>query len=214
MTRDPRHPSGFALVIVLWTLALLALLCTELLTATRQDARRVRDQFEAAELEAAADGALRRAIFAMLDTSGGHWPVDGVRHAVQIDGVGIVIQIDDEASKMNPNLASVALLRALLTRVGADPVTAADAALSIAEWRDGTNLSDPPNAAAARYRASGLPYAPSGAPFVHLADLGAVLGMTPELLLRLKTAPDVFYRHRRGTVEARSHCHAGLGGDW
>jgi general secretion pathway protein K len=186
MKRNPAMQRGFALLIVLWTLALLALLGSQLLVTTRQDALRARNQFAAAEVAAAADGAVQRAIFALSDTSGRGWQADGVWHVLAIDGVGVAIRIEDEAGKVNPNLASVPLLQALLIEVGSDAATAARLAASIAEWRGATDLPRPMGDAELRYRASGLAYAPSGAPFEHLDELAAVLGMTPELLVRLK----------------------------
>ena len=48
------------------------------------------------------------------------------------------------------------------------------------------------NAVAARYAAAGRDYAPSGAPFANVRDLGAVIGMTPELLTRLRPHLTVF----------------------
>ena len=185
MTRDPAAQRGFAVLIVLWTLGLLALLGTHLLAVTRMDALRVRHQLDAAVVEAAADGAVRRAIFALLETSNGRWDADGVSHLMEINGVRVAIRIDDESSKVNPNLASAALLRALLIGVGADFVTAANTSTSIVEWRAATDVPGQPNAAVSRYRDSGRAYAPSGAPFTHFDELGAVLGMTPELLTRL-----------------------------
>jgi general secretion pathway protein K len=186
MTSGSVSQRGFASLFVLWTLALLALLGSHLLTITRMDARIARNQLDAAVVEAAANGALRRAIFAMLETSNRRWDADGVWRIVAINGVQVAVRVDDESSKINPNLASVSLMAALLTGVGADPATAANASASIVEWRMATDVPGQPNAVVTRYRASGRAYAPSGAPFTHFDELGAVQGMTPELLTRLR----------------------------
>ena len=186
MTRDPVSARGFAILIVLWTLALLSLLSSQLLMFTRQDARRVRSQLDAAAVAAAVDGALQRAIFATLDPSGGHWQADSSSHVLTINGTRVATRIDDESGKINPNLAPVPLLRALMTGVGADPAMAAEVSASIDEWRAVSDFATRPGNAALRYRAEGRAYAPSGAPFAHLDELGAVRGMTPELLARLK----------------------------
>ena len=186
MNRNRTMQRGFALLIVLWTLALLALLGSQLLMTARQDASQARNQFAAAEVAAAADGAVQRAIFALSDASGRGWQADGVWHVLTIAGVRVAVRIEDEAGKLNPNLASVPLLQALLIEIGADAATAAGLAAAIAEWRGATDLPRSMGNAELRYRASGLAYAPSGAPFEHLDELAAVLGMTPELLVRLK----------------------------
>ena len=66
MTRKATHVQrGFALLIVLWTLPLLALLGTQLLATSRQDTQLARNLLDAAVLEAAAkarcSGGLQRA---------------------------------------------------------------------------------------------------------------------------------------------------------
>jgi general secretion pathway protein K len=63
MTRSEAHQRGFALLVVLWTLALLALLGTQLLATSRQDTQLAHNRLDAAVLEAAANGAVQRAVF-------------------------------------------------------------------------------------------------------------------------------------------------------
>ncbi|HET6195891.1 MAG TPA: type II secretion system protein GspK, partial [Acetobacteraceae bacterium] len=135
MMRDVGRARGFALLIVLWTLALLALLGAQVLGTARQDARRARNLLDAAQVEAAADGAIERAIYRLLDRTSRHWSPDGTTRTLRTGQVSIAVRIDDEADKINPNLASVPLLQALLLQVGADQATAATVAASIIEWR-------------------------------------------------------------------------------
>jgi general secretion pathway protein K len=183
--RCPRQ-RGFALLIVLWTLALLALLGSTVLATARQDAQQARNQRDAAVLQAAAHGAMQQAIFWLLDNSNRHWPADDVPHPIRIGPALVVVRIQDENDKVNPNIASSDLLRALLVQVGANPMVAASVADAIVAWRLGGGGPGRPNATTALYAAAGRAYAPSGAPFGSLDELGNVLGMTPELLLRLR----------------------------
>jgi general secretion pathway protein K len=186
MTRGNARQRGFALLIVLWSLALLALLGTQLLSTSRQDTQVARNLLDAAVLEAAANGALQQAIFGVLDSSNRHWSPDGVVRTMRLGRALVAVQVDDEAGKVNPNLASAPLLQALLVQVGADPITAAAIAASIIEWRLASGTAGRPSAAAARYAAAGRDYAPTGAPFAGFDELGAVIGMTPGLLARLR----------------------------
>jgi general secretion pathway protein K len=78
------------------------------------------------------------------------------------------------------------LLQALLLEVGADPVVATGLATSIVQWRLGSGPAGRRNATFLRYQRAGLDYAPSGAPIDSIDELGAVIGMTPNLLARLK----------------------------
>jgi len=192
MTRSDVRQRGFALLIVLWTLALLALLGMQLLTTSRQDTQVARNLLDAATLEAAANGAVQQAIFSLLDSSSRRWSPDGLLHPVRFGRAVVGVRIEDEAGKVNPSIASAGLLQALLQQVGADAVTAAAVAASIVEWRLASGTPGGSNAVAARYAAAGRDYAPSGGPFANVGDLGAVIGMTPELLARLRPHLTVF----------------------
>ncbi len=189
--RDPRQ-RGFALLIVLWTLVLLALMGTQLLATARQGSQLARNLLDAAALEAAANGAVQQAIFGLLDSSNRHWNAGDATRIVRIGRAIIAVDIEDESDKVNPNFASAGLLQALLVQVGANPVTAAALAASIVEWRSAGGAPGRPDAATARYIAAHRDYAPSGAPFTSLDELEAVLGMTPDLLARLRPHLTVF----------------------
>jgi general secretion pathway protein K len=192
MSRAYADQRGFALLIVLWSLGLLALLGTQSLTSARQETQLARNLVNAAELEAAANGALQRAIFATLDMSNRHWDADSVTRMIRVGRVSVAVRVDNEAEKVNPNIASVAVLQALLTVIGADHGLAAGVAASIAEWRQPGGVPGRTNPSAARYVAAGRDYAPSGAPFTSLDEVGSVLGITPDLLARLRPHLTIF----------------------
>jgi len=183
---------GFVLLVVLWTLALLALLGTQLAATSRQDMRLARNLLDAASLEAAANGAVQRAIFNLLDSSSQRWAADGTPHIIRLGRSLVAVQVEDEADKVNPSIASPALLQALMQQVGADPKTAASVAASIVEWRLAGGIPNRPSAVAVRYASAGRDYAPSGAAFASVGELSNVLGMTPELLARLRPHLTVF----------------------
>jgi general secretion pathway protein K len=147
---------------------------------------------DAAELEAAASGAVQQAIFANLDTSNKHWDADSITRVIRVGRVPVAVQLDDEAEKINPNIASVALLQALMTALGTDRVTAAVVAASIAEWRQASAVAGRADAVTARYVAARREYAPPGTPFANLDELEAVFGMTPDLLARLRPHLTIF----------------------
>jgi general secretion pathway protein K len=175
-----------ALLAVLWALGLLALLGAMLLAIARHDAWRGNEQRNAAATEAAARGALQHAIFALLDPSPAGWRADGVWRRVTISGIRVAIRIDDEAIKVNPNLAEAPLLRALLMVLGADPAAAMSLAASMIDWRSAVDAPERRGAPLARYQQAGGGYAPAGGPFSRLDELGVVPGMTPEMLARLR----------------------------
>jgi len=183
---------GFALLIVLFALAMLALLGSTVLATARQDVQIARNLREAAVLRAAAHGAVQQAIFRVLDQSTQHWAADDIARTIRIGDSLVIVRVASENDKVNPNTASLPLLRALLAQVGADPTTAQREAEAIVAWRLASGLSGKPDATTAQYIAAGLAFGPSGAPFADLDELGAVMGMTPALLARLRPHLTVF----------------------
>lgn len=192
MTHATARENGFALLIVLWALAMLALLGSTVLVTARQDAQVARNLREAALLRAAAHGAVQQAIFRVLDPSAQHWAADDIPRAIRIGDSLVIVRVENENDKVNPSIASVPLLRALLVQVGADPVTAEREAEAIAAWPLGGGVPGQPDATTAQYSAAGLAFAPPGGPFANLDELGAVMGMTPALLARLRPHLTVF----------------------
>lgn len=182
---DQRGQRGFALLIVLWAMVMLSFVATRV-TASGHGAVLVAANLRnAAVVEAAADGAVQEAIFRMLDTSAARWRPDGRPRTLPMPRGEILLRLDDQAGKVNPNLASVELLTALLRQLGVDSQGANRLAAAIADWRAPTAEARPFGAKAREYRNAGLGYGPPDAPFQSIGELGAVLGMTPPLLARL-----------------------------
>ncbi len=180
---DHKPDSGFALLIVLWTLVPISLLFVMLAASARSDAQLTANLRAAAEIEAVADGAINTAIFDLLQHGGA---VQGSPPSVgRLSGADIGIQVVDQSGLVNPNIASPELLGGLLLCLGADPGQASRIAAAVDEWRAPGRRTARRDAKAAQYRAAGLSYGPPGAPFETLGELGDVLGMTPALLAAL-----------------------------
>jgi len=176
--RPRRGDQGFALLIVLWAVVLMTLLITQMTAAGRTEMRLAANLRGAAEAEAAADGAIHEAVFHLLDPAN-PWVADGADRALRVPGGRAELRIEDEAGKINPNTASPELLRALLRRLNVDSRTADGVAAAIVDWRFPSSQGQTGGAKAPQYRAAGRNYGPAGAPFGDVAELGAVLGMTP-----------------------------------
>ena len=175
----PRSQRGFALVMVLVALALLAVLVGAIAAGGRGEARLAANLRAGAMAEAAADGAVQQAAFHLLAAGAAHWPADGAVRRILVGGVPVAVRVSNEAGKVNPNLASPALMTALLQAVGADSGRAAAIASAIRAWRT------PDAADAAPYVAAGRDYGPPGAKLQSLDELALVADMTPALLARL-----------------------------
>src|SRR5215472_7983070 len=126
------NAAGFALLIVLWTLVLIAFLVLHLTASGRTEIRIAGNLVSNAVTSAAADGAISEAIFNLSSPQPDQrWPADGTPHLLMIGSCRIVVTIEDEAARINPNLASPALMEALLRAVGSDPDSAKSVATSI-----------------------------------------------------------------------------------
>src|SRR5436309_12111141 len=181
MPNVPARSRGFALLIVLWMLVLIAFLVAHMTAAGRTEGRIVGNLAANSRSQAAADGAIYEAIFHVSDgRPEQHWPVDGSEHAVQIGQSRIMLRLEDEAGRINPNLASGSLLEGLLRAVGTPPETAGDLAQAITEWVG--SAKRPVEELLAEYQAAGLDHGPPGAPPESLADLSRVRGLTGALL--------------------------------
>jgi general secretion pathway protein K len=174
---------GFALLIVLWSVVFLALLMAGILAAGRSAVDLAGNLRMAAQEDAAADGAINSAIFHVLAPTA--WPLDGAAHMVTIGGIAVSVRVTSEAGKINPNLASTALLTGLLRATGLAGAPATALAGAITAWRSPPASPGAADVAAAAYRAAGLPYAPPAHQFADLSELADVIGMTPAIFARI-----------------------------
>ena len=165
---------------------MVSLLVTAITAAGSARLRQAGDLRRNAQLDAEAAGGVQEAMFHLLDTGRDHWPADGGTHPVQEAGGRLLLRIDSETGKVNPNSASPDLLAGLLQAVGADSRQAAAIAAAIVAWRF-------PRAPGTPDPAAGPGYQSPGAPFESIAELGLVPGVTPALLAAL--APHLTLYH-------------------
>jgi general secretion pathway protein K len=184
--RRRRH-GGFALLIVLWVLVLIAFIVAHITASGRTEIRIADNLVDNAVARAAADGAISETIFNLTNPQQDQrWPIDGAQRQVAVGDSRVALLIEDEASRINPNLASPPLVQALLQALGINRQQAQGLAGAIAEWVGTAQDQRTPAAILADYRAAGLDYQPPGAPLESLNELGRVLGMTPDILALLR----------------------------
>ena len=181
----PERERGFVLLLVLWTLALLALIGTQV-TATGHSEAQIAGNLRAeAVAEAAADAAVDETALHLLDGSRDRWRADGAGYALRLPQASVQVAIASEARRLPVNTAPVALLAALLRMVGADPHVADVVASQIADWRSPAPFPLKLGAKAPQYAAAGRMFGPPNRNIRSLSELRLVLAMTPELLARL-----------------------------
>ena len=182
---------GFALVIVLWSLGMLALLGTQMTATTRVQLRLAAQARDQAIAEAATEGAIRQAAFVLL--GGGRLGAVAAPMRMRIGEVEVAISATDEAAKIDPNAVSKDVWRALLVAVGVDPARATALAGEIADWRTRTAASATGGAKIDLYRERGLPYRSADHPFYSVDEIGLIPDMTPDILARLRPFLSVYH---------------------
>ena len=188
-----RRERGFALLVVLWALAMLALLATRLTAAGHGELQLAANLRGAAVMEAQADGLVYAAIFRLMSDQPARRGDDGLDHAAAVPGGRAVVRVTSLAGRVNPNTAAEDVMAGLARQMGAPAEQAARLAAAIADWRTPGQVARPLGAKAAQYRAAGRAYAPPGAPFETVEELRQVLGMEPALLARLAPHLTVAY---------------------
>lgn len=178
---------GVALVVVLWTVMLLTVIAGNFVFAMRTETLVVRNAVSAAQAEAMANGAVHRALYETFKPAAdvNAWKVDGRERLWEKDGAKIKVVMMDESGKIDINTSSDALLKGLLLSVGVDAAKAAQLLDAILDWRDVDTLPRSNGAESEAYQAAGLKYEPANAPFEAVEQLQQVLGMTPDIYLRI-----------------------------
>ena len=178
-----KRQRGFALLVVLWTLGLLGLLVAGLAASARSGTGLSSNVRGSALAEAAADGGVGQAIFQLLR---GGWQPDGLPHRFTIGSAAVVVTIEDQTGRFNPNFSSPPMLAALLGAAGLDPAQATDLSRMLVDWRTAATISLTGRLKLDRYRLANLPYGPPDRPFESVEEMGLVPGMSSDLLGRLK----------------------------
>lgn len=109
---DTAREQGFVLLQVLLTLVPSSLLISGMLSAARTETR-LAANVTASAIVQAADGGIHAAIMWLLhnETADG-----GAVLSLRIGVANVAVRIDDEAGKLNPNVATVPQLAALPAR--------------------------------------------------------------------------------------------------
>jgi general secretion pathway protein K len=176
---------GFALVAVLWAAIILAIVVASVQQMIWADAQLVRGSQATAQLHETADAAVNLVILRLLGPPVTQPPLDGTPFQVPFGGLNVRTSVQDEAGKIDLNMASEAVLRSLLSFVGLDAEDAEVMTDRILDWREKTQTHRLNGAKAQEYQAAGLLYAPRDGPFRSVNEIQMVLGMTPELYRRM-----------------------------
>ena len=182
-----RSRNGFALIIVLWFLVLIAAIGAYMVANARSQTALAHNILAATRAEAVADAAVAQSVFNLMEPDDKkRWRLDDTPYVIALPGGQATVRLEDERSKINPNLASDKLLAALFEAVGMDNGRAARLGACIADWVSKGDQARPLGAKKPEYEAAGRKYGPPGMAVENMDELQLVLGMTPEILTAVR----------------------------
>lgn len=190
--RQSNDSSGFALVLVIGIVGVLAVFAAAFSISIRSQTRTVSSIVGMAQAEALADGGVELGAMALLEAvASGKAPetVAPVRVALTCriaDGAMLIVAAEDEAGKIDLNAANELLLAQLLMLFGASDAEAFSLVDAIVDFRDADDLVRVNGAEATEYRDAGLARGPKNALFQTVEELEQVLGLRPQLYVAIK----------------------------
>jgi general secretion pathway protein K len=175
---------GIALVLVLWVMALLAVMMAGFASDARTELKAARNQADAAEARAIADTGVSLALLNVLEnTQEQAWGIDGETHHLAYGDGTIRVSVQDEGGKIDVNVAPPVLLTGLFRALG---IAEADAVMgAIIDWRrqHGGESAEGPLS--------------RNGPFLALEQLRTVPGMTSAIYARAAPFLTVYTRRDR-----------------
>jgi type II secretory pathway component PulK len=193
--------AGFILIPVLFVVALLALVTLTLTKTIAVDIRTSAQTQRQAEAEALADGLAQLLIRNLLVSKPdgnrrGRLRVDGLPVSCRIGTSAAAIAVQDAAGLVDLNAAPLEMLERLFAGIGASAEQAIRLAAAVVDFRDPDDVVTAGGAEAAEYQQAGVPHGPKNAPFATVGELDQVLGVTPEIMARVRHMVTVHSRAR------------------
>jgi general secretion pathway protein K len=177
---------GVAFVVVLWLLALMAILLGSFALLARSESLQARHYYDSTRARYAAEAGVAHAAYALaIPDQAERWLPDGRAYRVVYDEAELEIRITDESGKLDINAADQAMLSAVFSAQGLDLFDAGALAAAVIDWRDPDDLLTLNGAEEGEYAAAGRDYGPTNMPFVMISELQQVLGMNYALFERL-----------------------------
>jgi general secretion pathway protein K len=192
--QEARAQRGFVLLIVLSTLGLLSVVVVSFTQVARTHVKVAAAVSESARAEALADAGVNIAILELVAAREKEPPArrfllnaTPLTCSMGNDG-SVKISVQDEAGKVDLNIGSEPLLRALIFGLGGGEA-AVDAIL---DYRDEDDRRRASGAERAEYLAAGRPGGPRNGPFLAVEELASVLGLTQADVDRLSPMVTIY----------------------
>ncbi|MFA5984568.1 MAG: type II secretion system protein GspK [Methylococcaceae bacterium] len=181
-------PNGFALVLVLWVITLLALMAGSFALTMRRETAVISGIKENAQALALAESGLAMAEIMLLNQDPEQrWLTNGSIYEIDFpegrsgSPAKIRIRLLAEKGKIDVNFADQELLQALMSHAPTSLEVQEKIVNAILDWRDEDDLERVNGAEAKEYLEAGLDYKPTNKAFGSLEEVQKVLNMTPEI---------------------------------
>ncbi len=177
---------GVAFIVVLWLLALSAILLGSFALLARSESLQARHLYDGTTARYAAEAGVNLAVAALATPDPlQRWVPDGRVYEREYAGIKLDIRVVDESGKLDINAAELPTLEAYFLANGLDEAQAQALAAAIIDWRDPDDLVMPNGAEEDEYDAEQRGYGPRNALFDTVSELQQVLGMDHELYRRV-----------------------------
>jgi len=189
----PARARGVALVLVLWSISLMAILLGSFALIARTENMQSRHVFDSVTARYDAQVGLERAVYELRNADPAQrWIGDGRPYEFDFEGAHVRVELTDESGKIDMNSADDLILTSLFLSVGADLDQAQALSDAIQDWRDPDDLPRERGAEANEYKAAGLAYVPRNAPFQTVSEVQQVFGMDYELYRKIEPAITIY----------------------
>jgi general secretion pathway protein K len=176
---------GIALLLVVWLLALLAIISVAITADARTSVRIARNLVDGAQVQSLADGGIWWAVARIADPDrAAHLRPDGTPYQIVLDGHDLDITVQDERGKLDINAAPIEALAKLLGNIGVDGDVANGLAQAVGRYRERQKALRSTATASTR---TPVPTGPqtNEPPFRTVEDLRLIEGLTPEVYQRI-----------------------------
>lgn len=202
----PPRERGIAFVLVLWVIAMLAILLGSFSLVARTENLQARHLFDTTQARYAAEAGLNLAVYELRKSDpAARWIGDGRPYNFNFGDTEIEVQITDESGKIDLNATcgntvanigapvaggpsmGLGILLNLFVNTGGLPLDQAQALVAaVSDWCDDNDETQLNGAEFGEYEAAGLSYGPTNQPFQTVSELQQVLGMNYELFSKIE----------------------------
>ena len=202
---DPRDGErGLALLIVLWVIVAASLVVLTFNATVRSGLTFVSSEVEMTRSDALLDAGAEIAVSRLIDAEEAlRWRPDGKSHTVTYAGADLIIAISDANGLIDINKADKMVLIPFLRQFVGSESNALRLGDAIFLLRTKASKSLPPPTESHSGIAATQSEVPKGIPFIDVAQLRSVTGITPEIYKRMVPFITVYSRDGRiGPISA------------